>query len=213
MKIKHTFIAAAIMLSGVAAIHYTNFGEKVPSRRSLSAFPMQIGEWRGKEERFSDKIYEVLGVDDSIMANYTNPKGGPINLYIGFYDSQRKGDLILSPKNCMPGAGWNIVETNLIDIRQAPGNEATAKVIKLMLQNGTKRQVMLYWFHSRGRIIASEYWQKIYLVLDSIFRHRTDGSFVRLIAPVIDNDEEIALNQLVNFAETIMPLLSEYLPN
>lgn len=211
MKLKQTFLVAAIMLMGVAAVHYTNVGEKVPPRRPLSEFPMHVGAWKGKSERFSDKIYDVLGVDDSVLANYKNSENLLVNLYIGFYGSQKKGDLIHSPKNCMPGAGWNIVASNIIDIQKSP--ERKEKVIKLLLQNGTKRQMMLYWYHSRGRIISSEYWQKIYLVIDSIFRHRTDGAFVRLITPIDDNGETVALNRLVGFAETMMPLLNEYLPD
>lgn len=213
MNLKNTVIAVSIMMLGLITVKFSSSVESVPARKSLSEFPMQIGEWKGKEEKFSPQIYDVLGVDDSILANYRNSKELYINLYIGFYKSQRKGDLIHSPKNCMPGAGWNIVDSNLINIAKAPNGEKNVKIIKLILRNGDKRQLMLYWFHSRGRIIASEYWQKIFLVVDSIFKHRTDGSFVRLITPISGDDEHAALTRLVNFAETLMPLLGDYLPD
>jgi EpsI family protein len=83
----------------------------------------------------------------------------------------------------------------------------------MILENGGRKQAMLYWFQSRGRIISSEYWQKIYLVLDSVFRRRTDGSFVRLIAPVSGEGRQEAFRDLTEFAEQVMPVLNTYIPS
>ena len=113
----------------------------------------------------------------------------------------------------MPGAGWNIVKTSIETLDGVAESTKKTNVIKLVLQNGIQKQVVLYWFQSRGRIISSEYMQKIYLVIDSIMRHRTDGSFVRLIAPVSNNDEEKALNTLKDFAVQLMPILNDYIPS
>jgi EpsI family protein len=154
-----------------------------------------------------------LGVDDSFLGSYKTSDGRQVELYIGFYQNQREGDLIHSPKNCMPGGGWNIVHTSLEEIKTPGTNPENYKVIKLMLQKGAQKQVVLYWFQSRGRIINSEYMQKIYLVVDSMMRHRTDGSFVRLIAPVLNGDETKALNTLKDFAVQLMPILYEYIPS
>jgi len=85
-------------------------------------------------------------------------------------------------------------------------------VIKLIIEKGMYKQVMLYWFQSRGRFISSEYWQKIYLVWDAIFKKRTDGSFIRLIAPVQSGDIESTTGYLKMFAENLIPILGEYLP-
>lgn len=201
------------MLLGFLSLEYLSRGEDIRPNRPFSTFPKQIGEWIGTESRFDPEIYEILGVDDSFLCNYRTKDGRQTELYIGFYQSQREGDLIHSPKNCMPGGGWNIVNTKLRKIRKSKNGEDTVEVIQLDLQNGPQKQIVLYWFHSRGRIIASEYLQKIYLVTDSITRQRTDGSFIRLISPVINNDEDKALKSLIDFAETIMPVLHEYIPS
>jgi len=87
------------------------------------------------------------------------------------------------------------------------------KAAVLILQNGRQKQVALYWFQSRGRFIFSEYMQKVYLVIDSITRHRTDGSFVRLIAHVTNDNEAMALELLTDFAELIIPALNEHIPS
>jgi EpsI family protein len=213
MTFKHTLTASAIMMLTMVCLTYLSHGENIRPNKPLSTFPKKIGEWVGEERRFDKKVYDILGVDDSFLSNYRTPDGRPVNLYIGFYQSQRQGDLIHSPKNCMPGAGWNVIETSKAYLIHENIDAAKKQISKLLLQNGAQKQVMFYWFQSRGRIISSEYMQKIYLVIDSITRHRTDGSFVRLMAPVINHDEAMAEKSLEDFAKILFPILKEYIPS
>jgi EpsI family protein len=111
----------------------------------------------------------------------------------------------------MPGAGWNIVETGR-EILTDPETGASYTVASLVLKRGDQYQMVLYWFHSRGRIIASEYMQKIWLVTDAVFRNRTDGAFVRLITPVKNSRQEAVL-LLKEFADHLKPLLDNYIPD
>lgn len=168
------------MLSTAILLGFLSNPEIIKLNKSFDSFPLKIGKWQGIKSRFDRKIYDIVGVDDSILANYRSPQGESINIYVGFYQSQKEGDLIHSPKNCMPGGGWNITDTSIEKINFT--NNDSRNVIKLLLQKGTQKQIVLYWFQSRGRIISSEYMQKIWLVIDSIIKHRTDGSFVRLIS-------------------------------
>jgi EpsI family protein len=200
------------MIFTAVFLNYINHSEDVRLNKPFSTFPKQIGEWQGIEQRFDDKIYDVLGVDDSYLAAYRNSNGRQVQLYIGFYQSQREGDLIHSPKNCMPGAGWKIVSSSIEELHVSNTDYNTIKTIRFKLKNGIHEQAVLYWFQSRGRIISSEYLQKIYLVIDSITRKRTDGSFVRLIAPIHNGDEEKTLLYLKDFARLIFPILTEYIP-
>ena len=179
--------------------------------RPFSSFPKQIGEWIGTQDRFDQKIYDALGVDDSILSNYRTSDGRQVQLYIGFYQSQREGDIIHSPKNCMSGSGWNITQTSLEELNFSGTKTGKIKVIKLILEKGAQKDVVLYWFQSRGRIISSEYWQKVFLVWDAIFKHRTDGSFVRLMSPVGKNELETTQN-IKAFAKELFPVLEQYLP-
>jgi len=213
MTYKRTIAVAAILLMAMGFTQYISRAEVIPASKPFSMFPKQIGEWTGKESRFDQKIYDILGVEDSFLGNFRSQDGRNVNLYIGYYESQREGDLIHSPRNCMPGSGWNVADISYETIKHPSGESGNAKVIKLLLKKGAQKQIVLYWFHSRGRIIHSEYWQKIYLVVDSIFRHRTDGSFVRLIAPVINGDESSTVNNLKEFGELLMPILEEFIPS
>ncbi len=213
MLLKNTLTASVIMLVSMLLLRYMSDGEEIHPNKSFETFPTKIAEWRGKKESFPKNIYDVLGVDDYFLCRYNDPKGFWIHLYIGFYQSQQEGELIHSPKNCMPGAGWNITHTSLEELNFPGDDPDKIKAIKLITQKGAQKQIMLYWFQSRGRIISSEYMQKIWLVIDSVTRHRTDGSFVRLISPIVNNDEEMTLQQLKKFARELMPLLHEYIPS
>jgi EpsI family protein len=212
MNWKNTIAATGIMLSAFFLLGYINSPELIIPNKPLSTFPKTIGQWEGVEKRFEAIIYEVLGVDDSFYADYTNANGKWINLYIGYYQSQREGETIHSPKNCMPGGGWNIIESTTVPLNIGGNPESRINIIKLVLQNGRQKQISYYWYHSRGRIISSEYLQKIYLVWDAVTRNRTDGSFVRLITPV-DANESDTIAALEDFVRELFPILNQYIPS
>ena len=211
ISFKRVLIAAGLMIFTLLGVQYLGHFRDVNPLKALSSFPRHIGPWSGRVGHFDQRIYDILGVTDSFLCDYRSPDKKLINLYIGYYKSQKEGDLIHSPKNCMPGAGWNITYTSLVDLNIPQRNPHKIKVIKLIMQKGNERQVMLYWFQSRGRVISSEYWQKIYLVWDAIFKHRTDGSFVRLIAPIAESEAETT-RYMEKFAQQLFPILEQYLP-
>lgn len=213
MSFKRTIIASALMILTMVCLKYISHSEEIKPNKPFSTFPKKIGEWAGEEGHFDQRVYDVLGVDNSYLANYYNKDGGYLQLYIGYYQSQGEGEQIHSPKNCMPGGGWNTTQTSIEEVVVKGNNPEKIKVIKLILEKGIEKQVVLYWYQSGGRVIASEYLQRIYLVVDSITRHRTDGSFIRLIAPVSGNDEERASKHLKGFAENLIPILKEYIPS
>lgn len=201
------------MLLTMGFLRYISHGENIQPNKPFSTFPKQIGEWVGKEDFFDQEIYDVLGVDDSFLANYHTADGRRAQLYVGFHQSQKEGDLIHSPKNCMPGGGWNIIHSSIEELIIPNNHPENIKAIRFIIEKGKQRQVVLYWFQSRGRFISSEYMQKIYLVIDAITKQRTDGSFVRLIAPAIDGNVDKALKDLKNFAVLLVPILQRYIPS
>lgn len=211
MSLKHTAIIVVILISVAGLTTLFSHSERIKPNRPFSQFPLKIGPWRGVTSQMDEQVFNILGVEDYIMANFSKGRGQGVNLYVGFYQSQSKGDLIHSPKNCMPGSGWNIVQSAAIPIN-LPKSGKTIKIAKLLLNKDGQKQVVYYWFQSRGRIICSEYMQKIWLVVDSVTKNRTDGSFVRLIAPVIKNETEAEI-LLTQFADEIFPVLNQFIPN
>src|SRR3954464_4537562 len=144
----------------IAAFYSTRAGsaEAVVAREPLSALPIAIGDWRGQEASpLADDVLAQLGVDDYINRQYFRAGAPPVGVYVGYYASQRQGDTIHSPQNCLPGAGWLPTETAVTPLR-AGGR--SVPVNQFVIQKALDRQVVLYWYHGRGRVIASEYANK-----------------------------------------------------
>jgi EpsI family protein len=154
----------------------------------------------------------MLGVDDYIQYNYIRSDGRRINLYVGYYDVVGMGKGYHSPKNCIPGGGWGIdrIVGRKLD---SSGYDSDVKTIsEMIIRRGNEYQVVFYWYQNRGRIIASEYWEKIYQVLDALLLGRRDGTFVRVMASVPGDDIEITQADLQEFSAKVMVQLKEYLP-
>jgi EpsI family protein len=205
------FVAATGVIARASHI------EPVPVRSSFDTFPMQVGAWRGSVlPPFPESIMAVLRVDDYVNRVYYAPARYGAGLYIGYYRSQRQGDSIHSPMNCMPGAGWEPVsrQTLTIPVDGTAGASAIA-VNRYVIQKGMDRQLVLYWYQSHGRVVANEYWSKFYLIRDAVRLNRTDAALVRVIVPIpsnVDEGESKAEQQATEFVRSMFPLLSTYLP-
>lgn len=188
--------------------------EPMPIRESLSTCPMELSDWSGRRAPdFDESTMLVLGVDEYINRVYLDARRRPIGLYVGYYGNQRQGDTMHSPLNCLPGAGWSPVSFGRISIpvESTPGRSAAIEVNRYVIEKGLDRQLVIYWYQGHGRVVASEYWGKIYMVLDAIRTNRTDGALVRIIAPIVTTEED-AERQAVAFAQVLFPKLNRYLP-
>jgi EpsI family protein len=178
---------------------------------------MELGEWRGAQQPpLPHDILAVLGVDDYLTRAYFTPAKAGVGLYVGYYGSQRQGDTMHSPLNCLPGAGWQPVSQTTMPVSvpagaDAAAGERTIVVNRYMIEKGLDRQLVLYWYQSHGRVVASEYWGKFYLIRDAVRLNRTDGALVRVIVPVT-GDEQAAETHAVQFIKVLFPTLGGYLP-
>jgi exosortase D (VPLPA-CTERM-specific) len=202
-------LALFAMLSvAMPAVHLN-----VPSRESFANFPLQLDKWSGRRE-VMDKVYlDGLKLDDYLLADYSAASGGPVNLYVAWYDSQTAGEATHSPRACLPGGGWRIVNLRRAPISGVTLGGAQLTVNRVLIENGAQRELVYYWFMQRGRIVTSEYLVKWYLLVDSMLRHRTDGALVRLIVPL---SEDVTIDaserQLRSFAAQVAPRLGQYIP-
>jgi EpsI family protein len=189
--------------------------EAAVTREVFASFPMTIGNWQGVVDPPLEKsILDVLGVDDYLSRVYYRSDGRPVGLYMGFYASQRQGDTIHSPLNCLPGAGWEAVSEGRLTIPNVDGNGRDITVNRYVVQKGLDRHMVLYWYQSQGRVIASEYTSKIYLIHDAVRMNRSDGSMVRVISPIDPrlNDDGAAAQELAQqFVRAVFPHLGPYL--
>ena len=188
--------------------------ELTPSRQTFLDFPMDISGWRGTPMAMEKQYVDTLRFDDYLLADFQGPTtAGPVNFYIAYYQSQKKGQSAHSPKTCLPGGGWemnSLTETSVTE-------NGTGKVFpanRVVIQKGDFRQIVLYWFKQRDRLITDEYLVKAFLFWDSMTRRRSDGALIRLTAPLLTGEDETAVDRrLQQFASLIQPIMSAYVPD
>ena len=234
---KWPFLIAVLLLFGTFGfIQSFAKNERLMSNKAFEQFPLNLAnEWKGRELGLDEKVLDVLKLSDYMMRVYAPvvPQGGeesalseredqkrqmtrvasylPVWLYVGFYQSQRTGATYHSPKNCLPGAGWQFMESDFITLTMP--DQTSITVNKVLIQKGLDKQVILYWYHDRGRVIASEYWAKGYLAWDAMTKNRSDGSLVRISVPVKDGTVQEAFDQAFEFLRDLWPTLLEYMPD
>jgi len=224
---RHTTVSAArlIVLALVFAatavfVDAAHTQRQIPKRPPLRAFPIQVEQWRGRvSPDFDERIVRILGADEYLTRVYQQGDEPPVDLFVGYYGSQTTGAVIHSPLNCLPGAGWQFLDRDRIDLEVA-GTQSGASsrrpitVNHVVMQKGEDRLVALYWYHERGRVVASEYASRVYMMLDAARYGRTDGALIRVVTPVDvhGNVTAEAAGRLAAFVQTIFPLLGGYLP-
>lgn len=206
------WIVALVLLGGTALLHAMSHGEAVVVHAPLRDLPNSIGNWKGHDQPLEQSILTVLSVTDYTNRLYESPNEPPVQLYVGYYASQRTGDTIHSPKNCLPGAGWDPVRSDYATIQLSDGRQIV--VNEYVIEQGLDKELVFYWYQGRGRVVASEYWGKFWMIADAITRNRTDGALVRLITP-IGNNGSVAEGhaRLVKFTQQLFPYLNEFIPN
>lgn len=209
----HKFFLLLVVL--LAAGIFVNFFEQTSEarlpRKNLSELPKELGEWRqtGADERFSAETESILRADDYVMRNYAIA-GRRANLYIGYYASQKTGATYHSPLNCLPGSGWTLSQPQTIEIK-TPGGK-TFQANAYIIETDKYKEVLIYWYHGRGRAVANEFRDKLYTIWDSLRLRRSDGAMVRVMTAVGDSEEK-ALAAAADLAGRTAEGISEFVPD
>jgi EpsI family protein len=205
-------LLVAIVGAGVLVNAWAYLGEAHVDRKALKDFPEQIGDWRKSkaDQVIDDETMKVLRASDYLLRDYRGPDGQVANFYVGYYASQREGASYHSPLNCLPGAGWTLNNPDTVTISLPDGSSFVAN--KYVIQNGDYKNLMIYWYQGRGRAVASEYWGKVYTVVDSVRLRRSDGAMVRVTVP-LDNSETAALEKAKDLSAKAAAALPEFVPN
>jgi EpsI family protein len=176
------------------------------SAESLSKFPAVMDAWQGEDSPLDPDVVKVAAVDD-YMNRYYRSGDNVLGLYVGYYRSQREGEALHSPMQCLPGAGWAPMKTESTQVT-GQDDRGTRTINKLLVEKGIERMLVLYWYQTVNRVTASEYLRKLFLVKDALGSGRTDVALVRIISPVDPRDPEgeaRALTLTRPFAERVLP--------
>ena len=204
------FIASAVLVGviGAGSVALSTHPEHAPDRQPFATFPVRFGDWKGTRTTLEPEILDTLQLDDYFLADYRRPNGEAVSLYMAYYATQRDRRTAHSPRSCIPGGGWRIVESSLAKV--ADGITAN----RMVISQGDQRALVYYWFDQRGRRITNEYAVKWWLFWDAVRRQRSDGALVRLVTPLSAAEDPAAADRRVaELAAAMLPLLPRYVPN
>ncbi len=210
--IRNALISLALIL---AAGVYVHFGVsnilKVPERDDLATLPYEFQGWDTQIEQIDAQTLNVLGADDFIVSNMTNPEGEHFNLYIAYLNMQRHGHSWHSPRQCIPGGGWQITNHDIEPITLETGE--TFHYNRIIIENKGMRQLVYYWYDQRGRKIANEFVMKFLLIFDAVRIRRTDGAMIRIMTPILQEEsQDVAEARLQEYMRDLQPKLPKYIP-
>jgi len=203
----------SVLLIAQASLFYgLSRGERTIATTALSGFPIQAGDWRMiRDTPMDEDVKATLRADDYLARDYARADGRPVNLFVAFFKSQRTGQTPHSPKNCLPGAGWVWSVSDVIPI-SITGRAAPVEVNRYIVSKGEEKAVVLYWYQSRDRVVASELQAAAFTAWDALRHNHTDTSLVRVVVPVSGNREDAATQAGVKFVQTIFGTLRGFLP-
>jgi EpsI family protein len=208
------FVLAALLIASAAVFMQAhNRQEFFPPRQDLQTFPITLGAWTGTDTPIDKDALEVLGKGEFLLRIYQNQDETQpvVDLFIAYYRSQRTGETPHSPQHCLPGSGWAPIENTRVMLMM-PGHPPFP-VNRYVISKQDARQIVLYWFWAHNRGVASEYWNKYYLVTDSIRMNRSDGALIRITSPIKPGETANAAQQRISpFVNGVLPLLDDYIP-
>jgi EpsI family protein len=214
MKPLLAWAPAALLGAGAILTVGTRLQRELPLRLPLgAAVPDTIAGQVGRDLTLDERELAKAGVSDYLLREFgsldSTAAEGSFSVYVGFYASQARGRTIHSPKNCLPGAGWSALASGKATVSGLDGHQVV--VNRYLLQNGTARALVLYWYQGRGRIANSEYAVKWELLRDAALHQRSDEALVRVVVPV-GADEGVAFRTASNAAAVMIPALARALP-
>jgi EpsI family protein len=213
------FWVVVVLLAGCfVTLHVRGDVDRVPPTPPLTLMPVTIGQWAGQDIPMSQETLDILGDGRFLNRMYTevNAAGqsiglAPVSLFIGYFPTQRTGQSIHSPQNCLPGSGWSFLSSGRTDVKSDDGK--TYHVGDYLIGNGDMKQVVLYWYMAHGRSLANDYLAKAYMMVDAIRWNRTDGALVRVITPVAPGETVAQAQQrAMGFTAQMAPQLPRFIP-
>ena len=206
-------MAVSLLLVAQAAAYYLiPKAEYAPAAPPMSAFPSEMGGWRMVAEYpIEDAVQKVLRADDTLNRSYSSSSDVPLNLFMAYFKSQKSGVAPHSPKNCLPGSGWAPLSSEITKVKIS-GREEPLDVNRFIVARGTEKTLVLYWYQTAYRVIASEYEAKIWLVIDSLLHRRSDTAIVRVVAPLPEGREGEIEKLTAEFISAAFPSVSKQIP-
>jgi EpsI family protein len=199
-------------LAQAGLVFWASGAEHPPAIPDLARFPAQFGDWKSfYEDPIADDVRQQLQADQLVSRTYSRKQGAVANLFVAWFQTQSQGARQPhSPQVCLPGAGWTPIITDRV--RLDAGGQ-TADVNRYVVSLGGQKAVVLYWYQTAKRMVASEWASKFWTVWDALSVQRTDIALVRVVTwPGAGGDYQKATELGLTFARDMYPALREALP-
>lgn len=186
--------------------------EIIPVRDQLAGFPRVIAGWKGVDQVVDPQELSVLQAGDYLSREYDPADGSdPVYLFIAYFPSQKTGATIHSPRHCLPGSGWSFDSSEYKTFKDSHGHPH--RVGEYVIQDGSSKAYVIYWYEAHGRSVASEVAAKWYMISDALTMNRSDGSLVRVITPINAQEGQAAARaRAERFVSGLWPELPRFLP-
>ncbi len=213
MKNPRIWVVALLLASTALLLRFRGDTDYIPPSEPLSQVPRDLAGWISRDIPIDQETLDVLGAGDFLSRVYNRPgQPLPVWLFIGYFPTQRTGVTIHSPKNCLPGAGWEFDSSQYVDLTDAAGKPH--RVGEYIVSNGENKQFVIYWYRAHGRSVANEYLAKFYLAADAMRLNRTDGALVRVTTPIESSEDTSGARARAEaFAARLAPLLPRFIPD
>jgi exosortase D (VPLPA-CTERM-specific) len=214
-RVPAPFVACAglLLATVLASGPLTERQQSIPERPGLVTFPLVLGTWQGQPIPVTNQsVLRALGADDHLLADYRRAGAeAPVNLWVAYYDHQLGDAAIHSPKDCLPGGGWEYVSIETIPAPIGTADGRPFQINRGVIAKGLEQMVIYYWLDMRGRQLTNDTSLKIYNLWDSFARGRSDGALVRLLSPVAPGETTAAADaRLRDFLSRAYPLLEPH---
>lgn len=211
-----TWAPAVVLVVGAIVTLGIDTQTPMPLRAELGGVvPHELQGFTGRDVVITDEELRVAGVSSYLLREFVEPgptpdEAGPaaFSVYVGYYESQTQGRTIHSPKNCLPGAGWEALQSSQVALATPAG---VVPANRYLLQRGDQRALVVYWYQGRGRVEANEYLVKAQLLRDAMFHGRTEEALVRIVVPFA-SDEDAAFEVAASVASRLVPSVYDALP-
>jgi len=206
-------ISAVILLAASVYVNFfLNKGEAGVSREPLTYLPKSFQGWESTDQAFPTDVLKILGADEYLMRRFKK-RNNSVWLYVGYYKNQKEGAMPHSPRHCYPGSGFNPIQNDVVSVYVNYPGKREIRINRYIFAKGAEREVVVYWYQSRGRVVANEYVEKLYLIRDAIFRNRSDGALIRFTINATAETEEYASRMLLSFVADYYPNIPRVVPD
>ena len=205
-------VLSIVLVAQVAMVYGFARQEVIPQNRPLTETPQEFGTWKMYQEGVVEKeVQDVLRADELLTRTYaSSAQSVAAHLFVAYFRSQRAGQTPHSPKNCLPGSGW-VPSVSDVITADIPGR-GPIEMNRYVVARGDQKSLVLYWYQSRDRVVASEYKAKVYVIADALRYNRTDTALVRVTVPIVGSNVDAAQNAALDFVRSFYNPLRQHFP-